>query len=97
MSDLPERLRVLTDSLEGDDWDHPLLSREACRDAAAEIESLRADRNRRAEQNGELLAEIERLRAEIDRMRPELIRLLLSAQRRDCERSDCRPDERDMI
>jgi hypothetical protein len=40
-SDLPERLRSLATSLEGDEWEHPLNSQETCRIAAEEIEKLR--------------------------------------------------------
>jgi hypothetical protein len=41
--DLPERLRDLAESLEGDDWEHPLLSQVTCRLAADEIERARAE------------------------------------------------------
>lgn len=40
MTDLPERLRSLAESLEGDEWGHPLLSQKTCIDAAVEIERL---------------------------------------------------------
>lgn len=36
-----QRLRVLADTLDGDDWQHPLGSAALCRDAAAELERLR--------------------------------------------------------
>lgn len=54
----------------------------------------------------DLSKQIRDLRAEIDRMRPELIRLRLEvalmafgggAEYAVAQRSDCRPDERDMI
>lgn len=41
MTDLPERLRNLAESLEGYLWDYPLLSKDACIEAAQEIERLR--------------------------------------------------------
>gem|GEM_PF-5263512 len=44
MSDLPERLRALAASLEGDDWEHPITAREDCLRAAEELERLRAIR-----------------------------------------------------
>ena len=42
MSDLPERLRALATSLEGDEWEHPVTAREDCLAAAEEIERSRA-------------------------------------------------------
>lgn len=41
MNDLPERLRSLAESLDGDEWEHPLMSREVCIEAATLIELLR--------------------------------------------------------
>ena len=41
MTDLPERLRHLAESLEGDDWEHPITARDDCLRAADEIERLR--------------------------------------------------------
>jgi len=40
MNDLPERLRHLAESLIGDDWSHPLCSREACLEAASVLDKL---------------------------------------------------------
>ena len=37
----PQRLRDLADTLEGDDWQHPLGSADLCRAAADELERLR--------------------------------------------------------
>ena len=55
-----------------------------------------------AKQVAELGHEVKRLQAENDQMRPELIRLRLltcggRAEHAVSQRSDCRPDERDMI
>jgi hypothetical protein len=41
MTNLPERLTDLADSLDACEWNHPLGSAEACRQAAKEIETLR--------------------------------------------------------
>ena len=43
MSDLPERLRALADSLEGDDWQHPITAQADCWAAAERIERLQAE------------------------------------------------------
>ena len=40
LDDLPERLRAIADSLDGDEWEHPLSSAADCRRAAVEIERL---------------------------------------------------------
>ena len=37
----PQRLRDLADTLDGDDWRHPLGSADLCRQAADELERLR--------------------------------------------------------
>ena len=37
----PQRLRDLADTLDGDDWRHPLGSADLCRQAADEVERLR--------------------------------------------------------
>jgi len=42
MKDLPERLRALADALEALEWDVPLLSREACLEAAKVLERMEA-------------------------------------------------------
>ena len=42
MNDLPERLRSLAASLDGDQWEHPIMAREACLRAADAIERLMA-------------------------------------------------------
>lgn len=46
MTDLPDRLRSLAESLEGDEWEHPLTAQQDCLRAAEEIERLRADLDR---------------------------------------------------
>ena len=85
MNDLPERLRALADSLEGDDWNHPLLSLEACREAAAEIERLRKqlfdaqqallregmDANRLMDRNDFLAQQVVELGHEVKRLQAE--------------------------
>lgn len=40
MSDLPERLLALAESLVGDEWNHPLKAVDDCRNAAAELKRL---------------------------------------------------------
>jgi hypothetical protein len=40
--DLPERLRAIAESLEGDDWEHPITSQETCLKAADVIEKIAA-------------------------------------------------------
>jgi hypothetical protein len=40
MTDLPQRLRDLAEVLDGIEWDIPLLSKEACLEAAGIIEKL---------------------------------------------------------
>ena len=59
----------------------------------AEVKSLRGDRDERAKQKGEMFAEVERLRAE----NATLLESGGKAEYQVGERSDCRPDERDMV
>jgi hypothetical protein len=40
MSDLPERLLAIAESLVGDEWNHPLKAVDDCRNAAAELKRL---------------------------------------------------------
>jgi len=42
MTDLPDRLRAIADTLDGDEWEHPLCAEDDCRRAADEIERLQA-------------------------------------------------------
>lgn len=42
MSDLPDRLRAIAESLENDLWVHPIMAKEDCLKAAEELERLAA-------------------------------------------------------
>lgn len=44
MADLPERLRDLAETLNGDEWEHPITAPDDCLAAADEIERLRSKR-----------------------------------------------------
>lgn len=45
VTDLPEKLRALADTLVGDEWEHPIDAVETCRKAADEIERLTRERD----------------------------------------------------
>lgn len=43
MTDLPQRLREIADTLDGCEWYHPLLAAQRVREAAARIEAMEAE------------------------------------------------------
>jgi hypothetical protein len=44
MADLPDRLRALAETLNGDEWEHPITAPDDCLAAADELERLRSNR-----------------------------------------------------
>lgn len=75
MSELPERLRTLSDAISNMEWDLPITAPDDCMRAANEIERLQLENNQLHAEYGHAKADAAEARTEIERLRVRRFRV----------------------